>query len=116
VEPKGDCFAATPLGDVRIDACEVRSAEGKRRLFLAIDRVTTFAYTFATHLKTLRWRTPFQAVRDARSSDPQPFRRDQHHLIPEPNNYSRGGCSVAEVVQWASERSVPGRSVERCRL
>ena len=34
----------TPLGYVHLDSCEVRSAEGKRHLFLAIDRVTKFAY------------------------------------------------------------------------
>jgi hypothetical protein len=43
------------------------------------------AYIFAKHLKTLRWRTPFQAVCDAWSNDPQPFRINPHHLIPRPN-------------------------------
>jgi transposase InsO family protein len=199
--PKRGRFAATPLGDVHLDACEVRSAAGKRHLFLAIDRVTTFAdaelhprttmaagatflrgvirafpdaihtvrtdngtsfadqprsrdgptavygghpfdrvgrahgvthtrtrpshpwtngqaerlvrtvkdatvkayhdsthadleahvrafvaaSTFATHRKPLHWRTLFQAVCDAWANDPQPFRLDPHHLIPEPN-------------------------------
>jgi len=199
--PKRGRFAETPLGSIHLDACEVRSAEGKRHLFLAIDRVTKFAYaelharttmaagatflqgvirafpyaihtvltdngtpfadqpryrdgptagygghpfnrvcrahrithtltrpyhpwtngqaerlvrtvkdatvkashyathadleahvraflaayTFAKHLKTLRWRPPFQAVCDAWATDPQPFRLDPHHLIPEPN-------------------------------
>lgn len=43
------------------------------------------AYNFAKHLKALGWRTPFQAVCAAWVSDPQPFRVDPHHLIPEPN-------------------------------
>ena len=41
--PKRGRFAETPLGSIHLDACEVRSAEGKRHLFLAIDRVTKFA-------------------------------------------------------------------------
>ncbi len=42
------------------------------------------AYNFAKHLKALRWRTPFQAVCDAWSRDPTPFKLDPHHLIPGP--------------------------------
>ncbi len=199
--PKRGRFAETPLGFVHIDSCEVRSAEGKRHLFLAIDRVTKFAYVefhprttmaagasflqgalrafpyaihtvltdngtaftdqpryrngptallgghpfsrvcrangikhkrtkpyhpwtngqaermnrtikeatvkayhyathedleahvrafvaaynFAKHLRALRWRTPFQAVCDAWTTEPQPFRTNPHHLIPRPN-------------------------------
>ena len=37
-------FAETKIGYVHIDACELRSAEGKIFLFLAIDRVSKFAY------------------------------------------------------------------------
>ena len=44
------------------------------------------AYNFAKHLKSLRWRTPFQAVCDAWAVDPRPFRIDPHHLIPGPYN------------------------------
>src|SRR5215211_6871214 len=36
-------FAETKIGYVHIDACELRSAEGKIFLFLAIDRVSKFA-------------------------------------------------------------------------
>jgi transposase InsO family protein len=43
------------------------------------------AYNFAKHLKALRWRTPFQAICDAWTKDPAPFRINPHHLIPEPN-------------------------------
>jgi transposase InsO family protein len=42
------------------------------------------AYNFAKHLKRLRWRTPFQAVCDAWTRDPAPFRVDPRHLIPGP--------------------------------
>lgn len=50
-------------------------------------RVLTFvtAHNFAKHLKALRWRTPFQAVCDARAKDPSIFRINPHHLIPGPN-------------------------------
>ena len=37
-------FAETKIGYVHIDACELRSAEGKVFLFLAIDRVSKFTY------------------------------------------------------------------------
>jgi transposase-like protein len=37
-------FAETAIGFVHVDACELRLTEGKRHLFLAIDRVTKFTY------------------------------------------------------------------------
>jgi hypothetical protein len=37
-------FAATPIGYVHIDICELRLAEGKLHMFLAIDRVSKFTY------------------------------------------------------------------------
>jgi transposase len=40
------------------------------------------AYNFAKHLKSLRWRTPFQALCDAWTEDPEPFIINPHHLIP----------------------------------
>jgi len=43
------------------------------------------AYNFAKHLKALRWRTPFQAVRDAWTRDPSVFKINPHHLIPGPH-------------------------------
>jgi transposase-like protein len=43
------------------------------------------AYNFAKHLKRLRWRTPFQAVCDAWTRDPAPFKINPHHLIPGPH-------------------------------
>jgi len=44
------------------------------------------AYNFAKHLKALRWRTPFQAIRDAWTKDPAPFKINPHHLIPGPHS------------------------------
>jgi transposase-like protein len=43
------------------------------------------AYNFAKHLKALRWRTPFEAIQDAWTKDPSPFKINPHHLIPRPN-------------------------------
>ncbi|WP_092963397.1 IS481 family transposase [Falsiroseomonas stagni] len=43
------------------------------------------AYNFATHLKALKWRTPFQAICDAWTKDPSIFNINPHHLIPGPN-------------------------------
>ncbi len=37
-------FAETEIGYVHVDHCELRSAEGKLHMFLAIDRVSKFAY------------------------------------------------------------------------
>ena len=63
--PKRGHFADTPLGFVHLDSCDVRSAEGKRHLFVAVDRVTKFAYgefhsrtTMATGATFLRGRNP----------------------------------------------------------
>ena len=44
------------------------------------------AYNVAKHLKALRWRTPFQAIRAAWQADPSAFKIDPHHLIPGPHN------------------------------
>ena len=43
------------------------------------------AYNFAKHLKSLRWRTPFQAICDAWTSEPALFIINPHHLIPGPH-------------------------------
>ena len=40
------------------------------------------AYNFGRHLKALRWRTPWEAVRDAWARNPAPFKVHPHHLIP----------------------------------
>src|SRR4051812_44390456 len=40
------------------------------------------AYNFGKHLKRLQWRTPFQAICEAK--DPAPFKINPHHLIPGP--------------------------------
>jgi transposase-like protein len=40
------------------------------------------AYNFAKHLKSLRWRTPFQAICDAWTKDPARFIINPHQLIP----------------------------------
>jgi transposase-like protein len=42
------------------------------------------AHNFAKHLKALKWRTPFQAICDAWTKDPTPFKINPHHLIPGP--------------------------------
>ena len=43
------------------------------------------AYNFAKHLKTLRWRTPFEAIVHAWTADPSTFRSNPRHLIPRPH-------------------------------
>lgn len=43
------------------------------------------AYTFAEHLKALRWRTPFQTIRDAWTKDPSVSKINPHHRIPGPH-------------------------------
>ncbi|AEO47633.1 integrase catalytic subunit [Rhodospirillum rubrum F11] len=46
------------------------------------------AYNFAKHLKALRWRTPYQAICDARTKDPSIFKIDPHHLTQGPHTLS----------------------------
>ena len=43
------------------------------------------AYNFAKHLKSLRWRTPFQAICNAWTKDPTAFIINPHQLIPGPH-------------------------------
>ena len=42
-------------------------------------------YNFAKHLKALRWKTPFEAIGQAWTTDPSIFRINPRHLIPGPN-------------------------------
>src|SRR3954463_5005160 len=62
------------------------------------------AYNFAKHLKALRWRTPFQAICDAWTRDPAPFKINPHHLIPGPHSLGRrrerGQDGQARGRQW----------------
>src|SRR5215204_6112725 len=57
------------------------------------------AYNFAKHLKRLRWRTPFQAICNAWTRDPAPFRINPHHLIPGPHTPRLSS-------NWPTSRSV----------
>ena len=41
---KRGCFAETTIGYVHIDSCELRHADGKIHMFLAIDRVSKFTF------------------------------------------------------------------------
>jgi transposase-like protein len=42
------------------------------------------AYNFAKHLKALRWKTPFEAIAHAWTTDPSIFKINPRHLIPGP--------------------------------
>jgi hypothetical protein len=44
----------------------------------------TASNLLAKHLKALRWRTPFQAIREAWTKDPEPLKINPYHLIPGP--------------------------------
>jgi transposase InsO family protein len=58
----------------------------------SLDALTTHlitcvqVYNFAKHLEAIRWRTPFQAVCDARAKDPDIFKINWAHLIPGPSS------------------------------
>jgi transposase-like protein len=41
-------------------------------------------YNFAKHLKSLKWKTPYQTICQAWASDPSRFKINPHHLIPGP--------------------------------
>jgi transposase-like protein len=42
-------------------------------------------YNFAKHLKALRWKTPFEAIAHAWTTNPSIFKINPRHLIPGPN-------------------------------
>jgi hypothetical protein len=44
------------------------------------------AYNFAKHLKSLRWRTPFETLCQVWTKEPSIFKLDPCHLIPGPNS------------------------------
>lgn len=48
--------------------------------------VLTFvcAFSFAKHLKALRWKTPYQTIVDTWQKNPAIFKADPRHLIPGP--------------------------------
>jgi hypothetical protein len=50
--------------------------------------VLTFvtAYSFAKHLKALRWRTPYQAICNAWTNAPPIFKINLHHVVPGPHS------------------------------
>ena len=62
------------------------------------------AYNFAKHLKRLRWRTPFQAVCDAWTKDPAPFKINPHQVPeaarPLPRRWLGGHTLVAKQLTW----------------
>jgi Integrase core domain len=43
------------------------------------------AYNFAKHSKALKWRTPYQVIREAWTKDPSIFKLNPRHLIPGPH-------------------------------
>ncbi len=54
------------------------------------------AYNFAEHLKAIRWKPPFEAVRHAWTTTPEMFKIDPRHLIPGPNTVHLLGHAQAE--------------------
>src|SRR5829696_5980376 len=59
-------FAETPIGYVHIDHCELRLADGKLHMFLAIDRVSKFTYVeFHDRTKMLNGAAFLQSVIEA---------------------------------------------------
>ena len=95
-------FADTTIGYVHIDICELRLAEGKLNMFLAIDRVSKFTYIefhenagkmngaafLANVVKVFPYKihkTPFEAICGAWTKDPAAFIINPRHLIPGPN-------------------------------
>jgi hypothetical protein len=72
---------ASSRSDGAIKASHYPDLEARKAHVLAFAR----AYSFAKHLKALRWRTPFRAIRDAWAKDPSIFKMDPHHFIPGPH-------------------------------
>jgi hypothetical protein len=104
-EPKRK-FKTYPIGYFHIDIAEVQTAEGKLRLFVAIDRTSKFAfvelhreagkmiahlhdfinaYNHGRRLKTLRGLTPYEYICKCWTSEPERFTLNPHHQMPGPN-------------------------------
>ncbi|RQH08319.1 IS481 family transposase [Paraburkholderia dinghuensis] len=64
------------IKDATIKAYEYSSMEQLRTHVLAFVQ----SYNFGKHLKALRWKTPFRAICDAWSKDPNRFKLHPHHL------------------------------------
>jgi hypothetical protein len=101
-------FNNYPIGYIHIDLAEVWTDEGKLYLFIAIDRVSTFAfaelheratrrthvslrehlatlldaYNFAKRLKSLCGLTPVERICQLWTEQPQRFRLNPLHHIP----------------------------------
>ena len=55
------------------------------------------AYNFAKHIKTLRWKTPFEAICHAWTTKPDIFKLDPRHLIPGPYTPPNPGSGAKTV-------------------
>ncbi len=116
-KPRRKKFDSYPIGFFHIDLAEVRTAEGKLYLFVAIDRTSKFAvvelvdkadmqaaaaflealveavpyriHTVLTdnRLKTLRGLTPYEAICKLWTHDPDRFTLDPIHQMPGLNRY-----------------------------
>ena len=86
-------FAETKIGYVHIDVCELRLAQGKLFMFLAIDRVSKFAHVdFHDDTKSQRRRLPARGGRGLSLPNPHGADRQRHGLCrpaQEPGGISR---------------------------
>jgi hypothetical protein len=73
------------IKDATTKAFHYPNLEALKAHVLAFVTAYNTAYNFAKHLKALRWRTPFEAIRDAWAKHLDIFRVNPHHLIPGPN-------------------------------
>ena len=75
------------------------------------DHVLAFvaAYNFAKHLKALRWRTPFEAIQDAWTNDPSPFKINPHQLHPETKHLVLCVAGVAVTFETAARATETAR-------
>lgn len=89
-------FAETTVGYVHIDACEVRSSEGRLHLFLAIDRVSKF--TDEVHLRRAALQRDNARLISARGKVQAPTRRAASHI---------GSWSVADWIVRPCSRRAP---------
>lgn len=69
------------IKDATTRACHCPDLESLKAHVLAF----VAANNFAKHLKALRWRTPFEAICQAWTTDPSPFKINPRYLIPGPN-------------------------------
>jgi len=110
-------FAETTIGYVHLDHCELRLADGKLHMFLAIDRVSKFTYVeFHDRTKMLNGAAFLQSVIGAFPYRIHTVLTTTEWRLPTSQRTEAGSlasgartCSIASALQTTSSTSSPSR-------